>query len=202
MFQIETSPVSDRSSTRADERLDKKADGICVERGCAERASDEAVRCPRHLRAHRKSGRRSRRKRRQELSAQGKCVDCRRKSGTYRCAACSVKRGRIPTVGVGDGVGGKPGTPSQWRIEPGTTWNRYRGKGRRGNPGTAPSDAQDLRCARDEIDKASAAIAYAQSDAVRALPRIQRQGVMAAALALLDYAERWIDEVRNRHKCR
>lgn len=174
--------------------------GECMRRGCTSPHADDSLLCPQHRDEQREARRTSAQRVRGELAAAGKCVDCRRRSPTYRCAACSVKRGRIPSMGVDHGVENK--TPAHWRVEPGTTWNRYRGKAKRGKPSTAVLDDQDLDYAVEQIQTAKQALAYARSEAVQAMPKVQRDGVMAAALGFVDAAERWLDEVRARHKSR
>lgn len=180
----------------------RKESGRCVHPGCDEPASEDSVRCVAHAADQRKRTRRSLRRTRRALAEAGRCVVCRRKSSTYRCAGCSAREGRIPTVGANNGDNQPPSTPAKWRVDPGTNWNRYRGKAKRGKPPTALLDDQDLDFAVEEILRAKAALAYARSEAVAALPKIQRDGVLAAALGRLDVAERWLDEVRGRHKSR
>ena len=77
---------------------------------------------------------------------------------------------------------------------------RYVGRARRAAPSAAVLDDQDLEEALDEIRKAKEALAYARSDAVKAMPKIQRDGVMRAALGRVSSAGRWLDEVLARHK--
>lgn len=196
--------VSDpRSSERAADYQTAKESQQCTYPRCGKPPAQDTQLCARHLANKRTNDRTSLARRREDLAARGRCVDCRKKSSTYRCAGCAVKRGRIPTTGVGNGVGNEASKiPAQWRLEPGTTWNRYRGKAKRGKPSTAILDDQDLEYAVEEITTAKLALAYARSPEVQQMPKAQRDDIMAAALARLDRAERWLDEVRVRHKPR
>lgn len=179
----------------------RKESGRCVYPGCPEPASEDSVRCAGHQAKHRRGVSRSKARRRKLLGA-GRCFVCGKKSDRYRCASCAAREGRIPTSGGSNGGSNRALRPQVWRVDPGTNWNRYRGKAKRGKPPTSLLDDQDLDFAVEEIRRAKAALAYARSEAVIAMPKIQRDGVMAAALARLDRAERWLDEVRARHKSR
>ncbi len=81
-------------------------------------------------------------------------------------------------------------------------WRRYRGKGRRGAPGAAVNDEQDLQDASKALERGRQALAYARSEEVEALPRIQRRAVLNEALAHLGLAGRTLGEVTQRNQGR
>lgn len=194
--------MTNKRAARIADYQARKESGRCVYPGCPEPASEDSVRCVAHAADQRERTRRSLRRTRRELAAAGRCVVCRRKSATYRCAACRARVNDLPATTANNRDNNRAAIPQVWRVDPGTNWNRYRGKAKRGKPPTSLLDDQDLDFAIQEIQRAKAALAYARSEEVLAMPKIQRDGVMAAALARLERAERWLDEVRARHKSR
>lgn len=81
-------------------------------------------------------------------------------------------------------------------------WRRYRGKGRRGAPGAAVNDEQDLADATKALERGRQALAYARSEEVQSLPRIQKRAVLNEALAHLGLAGRTLGEVTQRNQGR
>lgn len=75
-----------------------------------------------------------------------------------------------------------------WRTDPGTNYNRYRGQGRRGKPRTAPVDVKDLDMALAEIVRAENQLFELADKHVE----------VREAMARLDLAARFVDEVRLR----
>lgn len=180
----------------------RKESGRCTRPGCAATAGDTVL-CDQHAADARDRNRRSQSRTRAARAALGLCVQCGAKSRTYRCLAC---RARLAPPSRSD-HNGADNTPPQaevdrWRPDPGTNWRRYRGKARRGKPPDALLDDQDLSFAVEELSRAKDGMAYARSDEVRALPKIQRDGVKQAALDRLKLSKRWIDEILERHKGR
>lgn len=179
---------------RPSEYQKRKQAGRCVYPNCPNLAGSENVHCDQHAIASRQRAKQSRRKRRSALEA-GKCYRCGRRSGTYRCVACAVAEGRLPTVGVHNGVHKRE---QVWRVDPGTNWSRYRGRARRGKPATSLLDRQDLDYAIKEIALSRDALLMARAQF--GSDRRNREDVIKAALHRLDLAERWIDEVRDRYR--
>jgi hypothetical protein len=95
---------------------------------------------------------------------------------------------------VNGALGGDP-----WRKDS-DGWNRYRGKGRRGAPGAAVNDAEDLRYALQTLERGAQALAYSRSPEVQELPRIQRRAVVNEALSHLGLAGRTLGDVAARNR--
>ena len=173
----------------------RKIDGWCTYGVCSRRAADGYQLCSQH-RAQVNARKRKRTARvRSELAAKGKCIRCRKPSATYRCPGCRVLDGtNLPTMGVATGVAADG---DQWRRD-NDGWKRFRGKGRRGAPGAAANDEQDLSAAFDELARGRAALIYARSARVAELGRIQRKDALEAAAAILDLATKFIADVVDR----
>ena len=114
-----------------------------------------------------------------------------------RCAICAARRPeRISDEAVTVELRQNRGDPFR-RDNDG--WKRYRGKGRRGAPGAAVNDEQDLRDALKHLERGTQALAYARSAEVQALPRIQRRAVMEEAVDRLGLVGRAVIEVVQRN---
>lgn len=198
--------VSSPSSTgRAADYQARKEAQRCTYPKCDEPPAEDTQLCTDHLADKRRRNKRHMKATRKQLRHTGKCTRCRKRSGTYLCDACKIALGVFvfPTSNVDNSVDNSASKiPSQWRLEPGTTHYRYLGQAKRGPQSKALLDGQDLDFAVEEMQTARLALAYAQSDEVKAMPKAQRDDIMAAALAHVDRAERWLDEVRERHKPR
>jgi len=135
--------------------------------------------------------------------AEGKCGGCGTpRAPGKRCGVCVVRRKRVPDDGVnGEVNGNEPAGGDPWRKD-GDGWARYRGQGRRGAPTAATNDEQDLHAALETFERGRAALIYARSPEVEALPRIQKRSVRDEAAGLLALAARFLDEIvdRNRSK--
>lgn len=179
--------------------LERKLGGWCTYGACTRRAAEGVQLCSQHRARVNTKQRKRVAKQRAELSEQGKCRRCRKPSKTYRCPGCKIlDGGNLPTTGDHTGVAT---TADPWRKD-GDGWARYRGKGRRGAPGAAINDAQDLGSALDAFEKGRHALIYARSAQVQALGRIARRDALSAALSQLALAARFIDEVVDRNKPR
>lgn len=196
------SVTSPPQSKRLADYQARKESGLCVYPKCPEACADDSVLCPGHRDALRKRRSRSAARVTGQLRDAGKCALCRRRSTTYYCPGCSVKRGRIPSTALDNALDNE--RRPHYRVDPAARGRRavqrYVGRARRGAPSAAILDAQDLEYAVEELKKAKAAIAYARSAVVLAMPRIQRDGVMAEAMGRLHVARRWVDEILARHK--
>jgi hypothetical protein len=191
----------------ADTYEQRKVDQVCTYPSrvpCSRPLAEDSQLCERHLRRARRSKRDSARRVRADRRELGLCADgCGARSARYRCAACSIRTGRIPTTGVDTTVDNSPAPDRQWRAgthESDATTKRYRGRAKRGKPPAATLDDQDLRDAIDALEKARRALTYARSPEVVALPRIQRESALRAALDYVKYAGRFEDDVLDRNK--
>lgn len=186
---------------KLDDYQARKESGRCVYPGCDELAGDTVL-CDEHAEDARERTRRSLSKTRTKRAELGLCAQCGTKSRTYRCFACRARSTAPPSKSDHNGASNTPPQTEvdRWRPDPGTTWKRYRGKARRGKPPDALLDDQDLVFAVEELERGRDGLGYARSDEVRALPKIQRDGVKQAALDRLALAQRWISEVLTRHK--
>ncbi len=119
------------------------------------------------------------------------------KNAGKRCAVCAARRPeRLAVEAVKAKFTQDRGDPFR-RDNDG--WKRYRGKGRRGAPGAAVNDEQDLRDAIKHLERGTQALAYARSAEVQALPRIQRRAVMDEAVDRLGLVGRAVTEVVKRN---
>ena len=152
--------------------------------------------CPRCLKRHRKRTREAMSALRERRRADGKCAYCETKSVTYACPTHRIRGGQVPPQWS------KPVSSSPdvdlWRKD-GEGFKRYRGRARRGAPGAAVNDEQDLSSAADTLERGRAAMRYARSPEVLALPRIQRRSALNEAVSLLALAARFLDEVVDRN---
>lgn len=163
-----------------------------------ERCDQAVVPGKRHCQAHlddkRARERKSARRRRQARRQAKQCVDCGAKSKRRRCPACWRKS-----------RGGQPqdkGVNQTWRVDPGTTWNRYRGKARRGRltrEEQIDEDARDARFAIREIEKFVAALGEFKRPEVQALPAIQRAAARRMVGQYLGLAGRLIDDLVDKY---
>lgn len=166
--------------------------------GCRRPTVDGTSQCKRHLKAARRRSKLAKRRQRDRLAAQGKCRSCGTpRKPKQRCAVCAAKRPeRIRVGAVHAAVNGDPFRRDN------DGWKRYRGKGRRGAPGAAASDDQDLVDATKALERGRQALAYARSPEVQALPKIQRAGVRNEALAYFGRVVRTVEEVAARNRGR
>jgi len=189
-------------------REDRKVAGVCTYDGCGEDADDESVECPKHRRksARRKARwRKAKRKLARKLLAkriQKKlCMRCGRKrlSGHDHCAKCFIA--------IGEGVHvvcPKNGDKKSARITANTSIDadgrsRYRGQGKRGQPKRGAIDAKDLGYALDALGRGVKGLAFADALEGTALTKAQRVEARGEALAQLDQAQRFIEDVLDRH---
>lgn len=182
-------------------------------RGCGDAALDDSDFCRVHHEAEKKHKRDSAARRRDALRKAKKCIDCEGASRKLRCRSChrlhiEVKRQRRGVESERRGVESLPSVSvedSALSVDP--VWRpdrdghtRYRGKATRGRPAAETLDEQDLDYAAEAIAKAKHGFELTQTAEVQALPRIQREAADRVWLAQLDLAERFFDELRERHK--
>lgn len=191
---------------------DRKEQGLCVSRGCRRSASDESALCAIHHRKRKRANKEWRQRQRDERRERGLCVWCpqrraggpaRSVAGSTACLTCQIARRRLPKTveGVGAVVDSSPDRAARiaamTRKDAGNR-TRYHGQGKRGMQPKLQLDGQDLGFAREELDAGLAALKILDTDAVKAMPRIQREGVTSAALHQLQRAIGHIEDVLER----
>jgi hypothetical protein len=169
----------------------------CTYGACRAAPCEDALLCSRHrAEVNARQAQRARQARAQ-LREAGRCVTCRKPSGTYRCPACRIAcNGNLPTTGVHMGV---RTTGDQWR-EDRSGWKRFRGRGERGRVGAQADDALDLAQVEKLVARGKDALAYAYSPAVAEQGAITRRSALHEACAPLEHAARFLDEICDRHK--
>lgn len=163
---------------------------------CGQPAAEDSDFCQPHLDAKRASARAYQARRRDARRRSRKCVDCGKASKKRRCRSCWKK-----SRGVDQEFRGVV-KQELWRVDPGTTWNRFRGKGRRGRltrEEQAEEDKRDARFAIAEIEKFIDSVSIVISPAVQNLPRIQRDEAKRRAAQYLGTAGRFLDELMDRY---
>lgn len=150
------------------------------------------------------------------------CADCGPTVLAAARAQMKERRAQLRDAGCCDACGrpkGKTvvplplGAPARWHTEgrkpkvrvaitEGDGRTRYRsiGQGRRGRITHADNDEQDTKLVQRELEAAAAALAYAHSPEVKAMPRIQARDILHAALSRLHLVQRLLGEILSRHK--
>lgn len=173
--------------------LERKLAHLCTR--CGQPAAEDSDLCTAHLEDSRKRAREGMARARKARRNDRKCVDCGKASKRYRCKKCWTP----PSVNKTSASVNKP---EIWRVDPGTTWNRFRGKGRRGRltrEEQAEEDKRDARFAIAEIEKFIANIDVLMSAEVQALPKIQRDEAKRIAAQYLGTAGRFLDELADKY---
>lgn len=181
--------------------LEQKLAQRCTYKRCATPPEDGARMCKKHLEKVRRYERRYRKRRRAEARERGECAFCGAKAATYRCLACAVKHKQVPSsvsVQVGVNTAGRSSRIAAATRTHADGRTRYHGQGKRGMQPRLQLDGQDLGFVRREIDAGEAGLRVYESEAVQAMPRIQREDVKAAALHHLQRASGFIDDVLER----
>jgi hypothetical protein len=183
----------------ADRKLKKRLTHECLR--CAEPALPDSDFCEPHRDDNRKRARDGAKKRRSGLRFKGKCRDCGRRSKKYRCKKChDLSRKRRQGVKSSDEGVSKD---EIWRVDPGTNWQRYRGKGRRGRltrQEQAEEDKRDLRWAIAKLQAFEPEIDRLVTPSVLELPRIQRQAERRKSASCLDEALRFIEGLQAKYE--
>lgn len=155
----------------------RKESARCTLTGCRRAASDRSSLCLKHYRAHKRTDRAWRAKRRDARRAAGECVDCpgdrpaRATAGSSRCLACRIRRKglkaadratRVARLGSDDGVvqgvdqRAAAIAAATRRHADGRT--RYHGQQKRGQQPKAQLNRQDLRHVREDFEAFAAGI--------------------------------------------
>jgi hypothetical protein len=196
-------------------RIEKQIAGRCCYGGCHDPAKDGSDYCEPHDAHERGRDAAKKRRRRQRLADSGRCIaGCGRKVGKRRrpdgsialrecrqCSKATKARHARPVPGAGLPVPGDA-IDIDWRVDPGTNWLRYRGKGRRGrltNAEQADEDRRDARFAIADIEKFIAAIDVVMSEAVQALGAEQRKAAKRQAAQHLGSARRFLEDLEERY---
>lgn len=168
--------------------------GVCTQ--CSGQALDDSQYCAEHRDKARAWVRKAHRKRRAANRKAGRCAECGLPSEAYRCPACSIATGRIATTGGKDS--GK--AVRRTTVEgDGYARSRYAGRGVKGPPTKAASDATDLAMAAASLARGRdglAAAAELGEDFSREVKRAARE----AALGHVHHVVRACVEVLDRHK--
>lgn len=192
----------------------RKERGVCTYYGCVERADEDCLLCPAHRRLQRERNRKSMARLRKTRREKSQCVFCgekltssdlpARRAKTASCKACRIKRDRFRSAVVDSDVD-RPDV-GRWveRIEQSPDGvprarRRFVGSGKRGRKSIESMDSEDLEAALRSLSQGTKGLAFARSQEVAQLPKVQRDDVKAQALAKLVSAGRWIVEVVKRH---
>ena len=186
----------------ADRKLQKRLDHECLR--CKEQALPDSDFCGPHRDDERRRAREGAKKRREGFRAKGKCVDCGRRSKKWRCDRCH-KQSREQKTGRGVTARTQGVTPKDeiWRVDPGTNWNRYRGKGRRGRltrEEQALEHERDLDWAIAKLEEFRPEVHRLITPAVLELPRIQREAEQRKAASKLAEAMRFIEGLQAKYE--
>lgn len=178
--------------------LQRKLAHLCIR--CGAPAAEDSDYCQEHLEAKRKTDRKWRSANRKTARKKRRCIGCKRRSKTLRCSRCEKKnRRRISVDKRPIGVDKE----QIWRVDPGTNWNRFRGKGRRGRltrEEQAEEDKRDINMAiADLVRVRDKGIATLVSENVLLLPRFQRDEAKRAAMEPCGRAVRAIVYLARRY---
>lgn len=202
MLSASSNDTSDPDSERYYQR---KADQQCTKCGAA--VGPDRQLCDRHVAAQAKADKASKARIRADRRAEGKCAGgCGRKSSTYWCSVCRAPRIDTTPASVylasparfhTAGFNGK--SSWAWRTETdGRRRKRGTGRGHRGAPSRAETDAFDTRAGETEWALALQALAVYHSPENQALPRIQRDAALRAAIGHFELAGRIGDDLVER----
>lgn len=165
---------------------------------CGGPAVPDSDYCQPHLDDKRAVDRKWRSASRKAARKRRRCRDCKRKCKTLRCPDCQRKKGR----GV-EKIAGGVDKEQIWRVDPGTNWNRFRGKGRRGRltrEEQAEEDKRDINMAiADLIRVRDKGIPALLSEDVQWLPRFQREEARRVAMEPCGRAVRAIVHLARRY---
>lgn len=203
-------------------KIAKRIAGKCLYSGCGELAIDGSDYCEPHDAHERGRAANRQRRYRQKLADGGLCIaGCGRKVSRKRkqdgsvtprrCSKCRKvhnedrrdERAKARVTGIDRGVTGAEiaadETDPRWRVDPGTSWQRFRGKGRRGRltrEEQIDEIDRDRRHARENDAALGRALPLLKLPEVMELPVIQRgaawrevgQYALSAARAYLGIA--------------
>lgn len=176
--------------------LSRKLSGRCTR--CGATAAKDSDLCKPHLDDRRRRTRMAMSMQRKQLRKARKCVGCGKPSKSYRCRRCIAARKRAGVSKVESGVSNE----GVWRVDPGTEWNRYRGKAKRGRltrEEQIDEDARDARFAIEELEKFIEALGHLKTPEVQELPMIQRQEAKKRVGLFLGSAGRFLDELHDKY---
>jgi len=153
--------------------------------------------CQAHLDDKRAREKRSAKKRRDQRRRSRRCVDCKRRCQKRRCRGCWQK-----SRGVNQNRKGVNNADGNWRVDPGTNWMRFRGKGRRGRLTREEQIDEDIRDAGFAIEELRTYVekaAVLKRPDVMALPTIQRDAARREVGQHLGFAGRLVDDLAERY---
>lgn len=176
-------------------------------RNCREPSLPDSDFCGPHRDGERARLRAAAKKRREGFRHKGRCVDCGRRSKTWRCKRCyRISKG----VTDKEKVVTPPPQGGTFKRETGThAWGsgkyeteRYIGHARRGRltlVEQAEEDKRDARFARAELDKFDSFLDDYIALPLKDMPRIQREAKRREALVFLGNARRFIEELEDKY---
>lgn len=177
--------------------IERKLAGLCTR--CDAPSLDDHQLCQPCRDNHRERQRKSLKAIRKARRRAGRCADCSKPSRLYRCPACLIKTSRHRDLGSVDKRDRIAANTAAATLASDAGRTRYHGKGSPGRMSREQLDAQDLEDAVERLRRAAAGLAYAASEEVQQLPRIQRKEARDAALALAELGVRFAFEVLRRH---
>lgn len=196
--------IVDDVNQRVNNREDLQIAGRCTRAYCPLESNGESDYCDEHHEDQKRRQRECMARRRERWEAEKKCTRCGgvRYHGRVWCFTCLRSFDRVPPVANVNNDVNKQGHRLDLEQSPDgkpRLRRRYHGRGSRGRPSAESLDATDIKQARRDVDHGIEGLAYFRSDAVQAMPRIQRLDVRDAAVARIVSAARWLVEVARRN---
>ena len=185
---------------------DRKVAIVCTRPGCTAEPSDDCNECPPHRLDSQKRRRRHRLKNRRLWAKKRLCLRCggKRKQGRKWCAKCLIREDRARSLAEDKQRDNNAERVTREVEGDGYARTRRHGQARRGQQPWWQLDAQDLDDAIVLLQRTKAGLELARDAEAAEMPRVQRQEIKHAALALAAHAGRFIDEVldRNHYKAK
>jgi hypothetical protein len=181
---------------------DRKVAEACTYPGCDRAPDDDCNECSHHRAASKERRIRYRVKQRREWLKKKLCLRCggKRKQGRTWCAACLIKLDRLRTADRDKQRDKMPDRTTRESEADGYARTRYHGQSRRGQQPGWQLDDQDLDEAISLLQRTKQGLELARDAEAAGTPRIQRQEIKDAALALAAQASRFVDEVLDRNR--
>jgi hypothetical protein len=174
----------------------RRVEGLCLR--CDVPALDDSDWCEEHRDEARTYARDSMRRIRRVRRSRGLCGGCGRPSEKFRCAACAIASGRLPK-GVAKGVKSRAVDVRITVERDGYARTRNHGRGIKGPPTKAASDATDLAMATASLHRGREGLAAA-AELGEEFSREVKRAAKQAALGHIHHMVRVGIEVLDRHK--
>lgn len=178
----------------------------CTYGRCRRAPTDGSDLCARHLRGKRKRQARWVAAKRARREAARLCIWCpesgppRPADGGNSCKPCRIRRNRVRDTehGVDTGVDNRAERIAARTRTHADGRTRYHGQPRRGGLAKRDLNRQDIELARECFETFVEGIQMIETDDVKKLPRIQRDGVVSAVAHQGDRTSRHIDDILER----